>query len=128
MKNQVIGSLKPPGEGDDLVGGEVADEAPGHRALGLGERGLRPAHAQVGLQGERRLVLCPSPPLPRLGEVEGHYLVGGEADERRQVGLRGAWLGFLTDHACPLRAVPCPGMSISYHYTNLPVDERITRA
>src|SRR5205807_1463889 len=36
------GQLEGACEGDDLIGGEVADEAPGDRTLGLGERRLRP--------------------------------------------------------------------------------------
>jgi hypothetical protein len=56
------GELEGAGEGDDLVGVEVADELAGDGAFGLGDAGFGPALADVGLECLGGLVLGPALP------------------------------------------------------------------
>ena len=79
------GQLEGAGEGDDLVGVEVADAVAVDGALGGGVVGLRPADAEVGLEGLAGLVLGPALQEPGLGEVVGDDLVRGEPEVERDL-------------------------------------------
>jgi hypothetical protein len=89
------GQIEGSGEGDDLVGVELADAFAVDRAFGGGEAGLGPPDPELGGERLGGLVLGPAFPLAGSGEVVGDDLVRGEPEVERDLSVGSGFLGRL---------------------------------